>query len=443
MSYRDFRHLDMTAATPTSVDRFEQVLDQYLSFNGDPMAGLDSILADDPECFLAHYLKTCFMLYQTKRKLNPFIAESLNTLAKLPAVNNRERQHLAALNAWSQGDWESACSHWEQLLLHYPNDLLALKLCQDMHFFLGHRESLRDLIARALPHWSEQLPGYGYLLGMYAFGLEECGDYAQAERQGREAVDRNRKDAWAIHAVAHVMEMQGRHQEGIDWLTQRQQDWAPGNFFAVHNWWHLALYHFDLEQFEQVLALYDQAVRQEPSKLVLNMIDASALLWRLYLANVDCAERAQELAGVWQPLAEDGLYAFNDIHATMAFVMVGDDTAANALLNTQTEAAKQNHTHYAKVASHIGLSVCQALLAFSRGQYQDTVALLLPIRYDLYRLGGSHAQRDIITLTLLEAALRDHQHKLAQALLAERLALKPDSPYHQHRKSTIKIRQNG
>src|SRR5690606_14271816 len=45
-----------------------------------------------------------------------------------------------------------------------------------------------------------------------------------------------------------------------------------------------------------------------------------------------------------------------------------------------------------------------------------------------HRFGGSHAQRDLIHLTLVEAALRAGKIKLARALVAERTQLKAASP---------------
>ena len=50
---------------------------------------------------------------------------------------------------------------------------------------------------------------------MIAFGQEECGDYASAEKTGKEALGMNRQDAWATHALAHVYEMTGQYDQGI------------------------------------------------------------------------------------------------------------------------------------------------------------------------------------------------------------------------------------
>jgi hypothetical protein len=105
--------------------------------------------------------------------------------------------------------------------------------------------NLRNRVTRVLPHWDASVPGYSYVLGMHAFGLEEMNQYSQAEAEARRALELERKDGWAVHAATHVMEMQGRIDEGIAWLETREPDWAPDNGFAFHNWWHLALFYLD------------------------------------------------------------------------------------------------------------------------------------------------------------------------------------------------------
>ncbi|HXH02793.1 MAG TPA: hypothetical protein VNN09_05670 [Candidatus Competibacteraceae bacterium] len=131
------------------------------------------------------------------------------------------------------------------MLCGHPRDAFALQSAHLTDFYLGDATQLRDRVARVLPHWDESIPSYSYILGMYAFGLEECNHYAEAEQAGRRALELEPGDGWSVHAVAHVMEMQGRYEEGIEWLTSREQDWVLDNGFAFHNWWHLALYHME------------------------------------------------------------------------------------------------------------------------------------------------------------------------------------------------------
>ena len=163
---------------------------------------------------------------------------------------------------------------------------------------------------------------------------------------------------------------------------------------------------------------------------MLDLLDASALLWRLHLRGVDCGSRWRELADCWEPLAEDGFYAFNDAHAMMAFMADGRSKAADTLLTAQQKAMTSNASN-AMMTNQVGHPVCNALRAFGRGDYATCVDLLRPVRSRLNRFGGSHAQRDLFDLTLIEAARRDGQLALVRELANERVELKPSSPLNQ------------
>jgi hypothetical protein len=158
------------------------------------------------------------------------------------------------------------------------------------------------------------------------------------------------------------------------------------------------------------------------------MIDASALLWRLHLRGVDVGDRWHAVADNWEPVAAAGNYAFNDMHAMMAFVGAGRENAAQAVLEAQ-RAALGNSGDNASFVREVGLAATGAIRAFGEGDYASTVRLLRPIRSYAHRFGGSHAQRDLIDLTLIEAARRSGLVRLASALVAERAAAKPEMPF--------------
>jgi hypothetical protein len=261
---------------------------------------------------------------------------------------------------------------------------------------------------------------------MYAFGLEETADYKNAEIYGRRGVELEPRDGWAQHAVAHVMEMQCRQRDGIAWMRADPQAWSSESFFAGHNWWHLALYHLDLGEIDEVLALYDGPIYGKHSGVILEMIDASAMLWRLKLLDIDVGDRWEALADTWAPVATAGNYAFNDMHAMMAFVGAGRVNAQEGVLQAQANALQGGGDNPAFIGE-VGRAATLAIHAFGEGNFAETVRLLRPIRSHAHRFGGSHAQRDVIDLTLIEAAIRGGHTALAQALTAERLAAKPAS----------------
>ena len=263
---------------------------------------------------------------------------------------------------------------------------------------------------------------------MYAFGLEEAGDYARAEDLGRQAIDAEPFDCWAHHAVAHVMEMQGRVQDGIGWMIAREPYWAADdNFFKVHNWWHRALYHLDLAQGDEALLLYDGPIRGARSTIALDLVDASALLWRLHLTGHDVGDRWTELAGCWDQHADGRLYPFNDWHGVMTYLGSGREAEVARVVGALERRAGED-TEVGRWTRAVGLPLVQGFRAFWRGQYRECVERLHAARFITNHFGGSHAQRDVIDWTLTEAAVRGGLTAVAEALAHERLALKPHSP---------------
>ena len=286
---------------------------------------------------------------------------------------------------------------------------------------------LRDRSARALPYWRRSVPGPGFVAGMYAFGLEEAGDYARAEEYGREAVGANGQDGWAVHAVTHVLEMQGRAGEGAEFLANGADDWAPNSMFAFHLWWHKALFHLDTNDVAAALKLFDDNISAAGFGQALELLDGSSLLWRIWLLGHDVGERWKELDNKWESRADDAYYAFNDVNAMMAFVATGNDGAQKRQVEALRRAAAGTGTN-AMMSREVGLPAVKGFAAFGRGEYAEAIELLLPLRAKANRCGGSHAQRDMFSWTLTEAAIRLGNRTLADTFVAERLSWKPESP---------------
>jgi hypothetical protein len=275
-----------------------------------------------------------------------------------------------------------------------------------------------------LAHWPDGQPGWGYVQGMHAFGLEENADYQQALARGQAALDHNPRDVWSVHAIAHVHEMRGAHRDGLAFLTATAPDWAS-SYFAGHNWWHRGLYHLELGETGEALALYDARIRARRSTEWLDLIDAAALLWRLALYGADLGDRAAQLAGDIAPVLDSApVYVFNDWHAVMALGLDGrHDRSRRVLADCAQLATGTNRA----AADRAGLALMGGFSAFAAGRYGDALDQLIDIRDAAAAAGGSHAQRDIIDLTLIAAARRSGQTSLVRALVTERAARKPSA----------------
>ena len=421
----DARGLAMSGCDASAAAHYETALWRMQCMVGDPLAATDLALSERPDFTIAHVLRAYLHLCASEKAAVEPARQSVAAAIALEA-NARERAHIGAAQALIDGQWDVGRARLQRILEEHPRDVLALQVAHLFDFFCGDARNLRDRPARVLPEWRHDLPGYASVLGMHAFGLEETNEFGRAEDAGRAAVEIEPRDTWAHHAVAHVMEMQGRRRDGIAWMRAREADWSEDSAFSVHNWWHLALYHLDLDETQQVLALYDSRIRAARSQVALDMIDASAMLWRLSLRGIDTGERWQEIADAWTPMSEDGHYAFNDVHALMAMVGAGRWKQADAVLAAMQKALERDGSNRA-MTREVGLPLARALHAFGRGAHEVALDVLSSVRPIASRFGGSNAQRDLIDLTLIESARRAGRHCLVRAMANERLALKPNN----------------
>jgi tetratricopeptide (TPR) repeat protein len=429
MTLRDLRGVALSTDREASLQAYDRAALLLAGYYADPLATIQGALDEDPDFVSGHCLRAAVGVLSAERAAEPLIAESVAAGVRLASrANERERRHFAAAEAWLDGDFHRAVALYGDIVLEHPRDLVALQVAHVGDFYLGQQRLLRDRVVHALPSWNDAVPGYGFVLGMLAFGLEETNLFDHAEEIGRRALAQNPKDPWAVHAVAHVFEMNGQTDAGIDWLESRIDDWAPDNGLAYHNFWHLALFRLENEEPERALALFDERIWPKRSSVALEMVDAASLLFRLHLRGVNVGGRITSVADAWSDPGYRGYYAFNDVHATMALVADGRLTEAREVVRELERRAGADDSN-ASMTRDVGLPLARALVMFGEERYAEVVTALVPLRQIAHRFGGSNAQRDVIDQTLGVAALRSGQGMIARALAAERRLLRPKSPW--------------
>jgi hypothetical protein len=436
----DDRGLPTGSSSDAARNAVESALWRMMAFYDTPLADLDAAIAADPGWPLPHAMKAGFLYSLTEARFDAEAAQHLATARGLVHAGTplRECAQLDALQLVQEGRWAAACRVWDLLLIEQPQDALALQWAQLWDFYRGDAASLRARPARALAAWDEDDPLYPHVLALWAFGLEESNCLAAAEEAGRRALAIDPRAPWAVHAVAHVMEMQGRFDDGAAWLRQHQEAWAEGNGFAAHLWWHTALFRLEGLDIAGTLRVLDGHLSGEQLQAGLHYLDAASLLWRLHLLGADVAERCRALADAWctNQHHTPGHYAFNDVHALMALLAGGDVARAEHQIArcaeramSSDDARRDNHL----MAREVGLPLARGLLAFAKGEFDAAADQLYAVRALAARFGGSHAQRDVIDQTLLAACTRGSGRKaLGRALLNERLLAKPMTPLTRH-----------
>ncbi|PIW26153.1 MAG: hypothetical protein COW30_16400 [Rhodospirillales bacterium CG15_BIG_FIL_POST_REV_8_21_14_020_66_15] len=259
---------------------------------------------------------------------------------------------------------------------------------------------------------------------MQAFGFEEAGDYARAQAAAETAIGLEPNDPWATHAYAHVMEMQDRQADGLAWIDRLRPHWTKANNFQNHIWWHEALMMLDQGRMGDVMAQYDAHVAAPESEEYLDLCNAASLLQRLEIMGIDVGDRWRPIADKVRGRTEEHLLTFVDLHYALALAAVGDEKVHEMREFMAAYEGPEDDSNL-PIMKALGVPLVDALIAYRDGRYDDVAASMIPVRYEIWQMGGSHAQRDLFDLILIDAARKAGNGNLTRALLAERRAAMP------------------
>lgn len=410
----DAQGLVLTIASDAAVAAYDHFVMGYLKNRLDLPQRLKALLAADPEFGLGHCLQGYLMMLGYKQVLVPVAIKCEKTArAFVTHATPRERAHVEALAAWIGGDMFRAIAIWESILRDHPRDVIAFRLVHFIEFWMGRPADMVASVERVMPAWSEADGSvYATMLACRCFAQEEAGNLIAAEPAGRRAIEIDPGDLWAAHGVAHVMEMQGRRTEGLLWLSMLAPNWEGGNNLQHHLWWHAALYHLEQGDTAAVLDLYDSRFRNQDSPITIAQPDvyidvqnACAMLFRLERQGVEVGERWVELADKAEARIGDCLSVFTLPHWMMALTATGRVVAAARMIEAMRGFAGGAGT-IAPVVRDFALPVCEALVAHRAGRFAEAVALMRPALGGMHRMGGSHAQQDVLEQIFVDAALK-------------------------------------
>lgn len=428
---KDAQEHVLTRANAEAGSHLDDAVRAFTLGYGDVNAHLAAAEQHSPDCPIVGLLGIWLLALSNDPKQ---IAKARQLLTGLSegAFGERERAHYNALEFAIDGRWLSAVAALDHHLLQYPRDLIAHQCAMRLDGFLGRFHRTANRSASALPSWSKDQPSYGIMTSFYGFGLEELGDYARAEEVSRQAAELEPYGYWPHHAVSHVMEMTGRPEAGLDWMNDRQQYWSDSRCNnRVHIWWHKALFHIELGQFDDARAIYDGEILSAIRPVGTQLCNLTALLWRLEMLGCEVGDRWLHQHTLWQQQASGICSPFNEIHAVIA-ALRADDTAAFEALVSGMRGAAASGGELAPAYREAAVPIAEAMASVVKGDWTDAVDRLLPVRTNLWRMGGSIAQRDVVEWTLTEAAIKAERRDVALSLTNERLALRPESVVNQH-----------
>ncbi|XP_074605516.1 tetratricopeptide repeat protein 38-like isoform X2 [Brevipalpus obovatus] len=364
---------------------------------------------------------------ESREKLN-LLNQTVKAKSKLYP---REKRHVEAVRLFASGDPVGATLEWEKILIEHPTDIHALRMALDSYFWRGVQREMRDSVARVLPFWqSGALPLKEYLYGMHAFGLCETNLFEKAEAQARKGLKRNINDAWAAHAIAHVYEMQGKAVEGFKFLDDNEKNWSVCNHFSGHMYWHEALFKIEMNAYDEASQIMENILLTRAKNIggPLAIVDLNSLLYRLHLTGSENLVRPGHWNAAYEvckPYLRSHGTSFNDAHFLMAALGSDNVDVAEEILESYKDIDP-----LISGPKDVVTNLLKAMIAYKREQYSEAVELLIPVRSQFRKIGGSEAQRDLFSQLLIVSAIKsksEYHRKLAEHLLNERDGLRSNS----------------
>lgn len=422
------RYQGAHSAGRAAVARFEIAVRAVAAHRPEAAAALADALALDPDMIAAHALRGFSAVMLARHSHAVSAAEALaraRAAAAMQGGTPGERALVEALGHAVRGGYGAAAARLEAHLDDSPRDLLAFKLSHALRFMGGDRAGMLAASTRLQSHWSAATPGFGFFLGCHAFGIEETGDYATAERLGRRAVEIEPDDAWGIHAVSHVHEMSGRIGDGVAWLESCRATWSGCSNFAFHVAWHLGLFHLEAGRLDAALDLYDRDIRPTASEEFRDTANAISFLWRLRQEGVDGGDRWRELADIARRHRRDTTLVFASLHYLLALLAAGDLPGARDVVLALGSRAGGGYGDQSRVAAEVGADLAQVLLGLAGTARADLSNLVRR----LAGIGGSNAQRDVFLRSLALASADRGDDQATRMILGARQRLQREDRF--------------
>ena len=417
--------LKTTASSQQAADGVADFGNRLLAFSSKAEA-IVAVADDDPDCPLA---QACAAMLHASADTRAGLRSAQGYLERARAITDaatpREQAICAGAQAWCAGQTARAARIFEQVIDEHPGDIVSAKLAQGLHFDCGDSPG----ILRAPSKVARLCDDNAHLHGMMAFGYEECHLLNEAESAVGRALKIDRTEAWAHHAMAHISEARNTLSDGIDFMMAHADTWRGlTSFMYTHNWWHICLFLIDLDRGDEALKIFDSKVWAQNKDCVQDQINAISLLYRLERTGTGVGNRWQDVAAKVAGNARDQISVFLDLQFLYATARTNGNQG-RAMLGRMLERAAAARDDESIAWREVAVVAAPGVLALAVGEFEKAARALRQARPSLQAIGGSHAQRDMITLFYIDALRGAGHWQKVQQLLAGRHNARPGVPW--------------
>ncbi len=425
MACHDRYGLLLSTSSEAAAAAYREGVDLMLSAWPGAAEALDTAIAADPDFALAHIARArMHFIYADGRA-----AQARSATARELVTSNgsaREKSHVETLALGMEGQSAKSLACTLAHLGEWPRDAMILSLplgAFGLYAFSGmvdHDQARVDLCERYAGQYGDDW----WFLTNLGWSHTENGNVGQGRAITQRGFDRRRANANAVHALAHAMFEDGSGDDAEQLIA----DWLPtydrAGLLHGHISWHQALVALEQGDAARALAIYAERVQPKVTTAppINSVTDGASLLWRLaaYGHAVPKEIWDDAAAHAERSFPKVGV-PFADVHMALVAAATGNQPGLERRI-----AELEKRLADGKLApGGVVPVVCRAMLAFGSGDYQACARILEPVAVEVVRIGGSHAQREIVEDTLLVAFMKGGEPAKARELLDRRLHRRP------------------
>ena len=416
---KDAHDLSLSTAHASTVAAYDKYAADWIGY-GTQVRSIFTAADADPDCaFVNAHAAAVHMALEASSGFRKARLHLTRARKNVRDASPREQAFVAAVHDWWRGNTKAAIKRLRAIVTEHPADIVAAKWAQYLAFNLGDAATMCDTAKAVMPAHR----GTAEAWGMLAFGHEQTNDLEMAEEAGLQALSLKRGEPWAQHAIAHVMETQGRVDDGIAFLNDHAKTWADRSIFIrEHNYWHLALFHLDRDEPVRALQIFDDHLWGEWPEFAQEQIGAISALWRLELRGTYVGTRWNPVVAKVVERWHEHILPFHDLHFVYALARGGRKAELRDFIASMTRHGEKDASG---IWDSIAIPCAQGLAAYAEGRFAIAADLIGPLLERLHLIGGSHAQRDVFTQTWIDAALRAGDHAAVAGVLTHRARARP------------------
>ncbi|CCE01611.1 tetratricopeptide repeat protein [Bradyrhizobium sp. STM 3809] len=419
--------LPLSTASTDAAAAYREGMDLLLAFWPGATDAFERAIMLDPDFALAHAARArIHAIYQQREAALQTIKRARDLAAR--RGSEREQSHVATLVLAIEGRGPDALTATLAHLARWPRDAMIMALPLGAFGLLAfsgradHDAARRDLCNSFAAAYGEDW----WFLSNRGWALTEAGGLAQGRAVTERSFALRRHNAYAVHALLHAMFEAGAHAEADALVEGWIGDYDRTGMLHGHIRWHQALGALDRGDAATALAVYtDVLVPTMDTAPPLNTLsDCASLLWRLRAENHTMPDQAwTEVAAYARPRFTGSTLAFVEMHLMMIAAATNDTAALKGRLAAIERRQAEGNLPAGRIVPHM----LRALRAFAEENWRACARELTPVIGDLPRIGGSHAQREVIEDTYILALIRSGNLVRAREIIDARLHRRPSA----------------